>query len=192
MIANKILTSPNRKHIQAWGLGIVIFLALVAAFSYIPWLPGDDWENFVGAARRILAGDPLYGQIIVHDYYVYPPWVAVLLLPLAVLPQRVGSAVLSTLTLFVSLLLLRRWLPRPGLVKPFLMLLSPPIFYIIIHGQIDALILLGIFLPVEWWWLVAISKPQITLGLAAGVPPKRWIRAGLITTVVLVDRQSSK
>jgi hypothetical protein len=148
-------------------------------------MPGDDWELFAGAAQRVLSGNPIYGQIIVHDYYFNPPWVAVLLIPLALLPHRVGLAVLSTLTLFVSLLLLHRWLPKPGYIKPILMLLSPPIFYILIHGQIDTLILLGIFLPVEWWWLVAISKPQITLGLAAGVPPRLWIRAGVITFAVL-------
>lgn len=95
-------------------------------------------------------------------------------------------AVLSTVTLIVSLLLLRRWQPDTGLIKPFLVLISPPVLYILIHGQIDALILGGIFLPVEFWWLVALTKPQVSIGVAVGVPLYKWLYTGIITVVVIV------
>lgn len=181
----KNLGTTHRKRLQSWALGVLLFIFLVVVFTYSPWQPGDDWETFVEASRRVLTGGPLYGHVMVKYYYTNPPWLAILLMPLTLLPFNIGLAVLSAVTLVAPLLLLRRWESKPGLLKPLLALISPPILYILIHGQIDALILLGVFLPAELWWLVAITKPQVTLGLAAAVPVKRWFYTGLITAVVL-------
>jgi len=40
-------------------------------------------------------------------------------------------------------------------------------------------------LPAQWWVLVALTKPQAALGLLAGVPRARWLRAGLFTGLVI-------
>ena len=129
---------------------------------------------------------PLYGTSTAQGYHYYnPPWLAVLCIPLALLPFRLGWAALAAATLGVAVLLLRRWNGQTGLAKPVLVLLSPPLFYTILHGQVDLLIIGGVLLPAPWWALVALTKPQAALGLLAGVPRACWLRAGLLTGLVV-------
>lgn len=142
----------------------VLGLILVAAFSVAP-IPGrDDWRVFYSAGHRILSGEPLYGEpMYVGYYYFNAPWLAILMAPVSLLPYRLGLGVLSTSTLALTVLVVRRW--ESGLIKPVIALLSPPIFYILIHGQVDAIVLAGILLPSTCWGLVALAKPQVASGL---------------------------
>lgn len=181
------LTKRNRERAQTALLGVGVFALLVAVFLLSPWDGGDDWETFFGAARRLAdPARPLYGERITHAYYSNPPWLAALLLPLAALPFRTGWAILAAGTLVAAVVLLRRWDARPGLTKPVLVLLSPAILYTVMHGQIDVVILLGVLLPVEWWGLVALTKPQIAVGLAVMVPRRLWLQAAAIIGVALL------
>jgi hypothetical protein len=130
----------------------------------------------------------MYGSRITHDYYSNPAWLAVALIPLAILPEHIGWALLCALTLGAAILVLRHWSSdsAPGLVKPVLVLTSPAMFYTLMHGEIDVLIIAGVLLPAEWWLLTALTKPQVALALALGIPLRKWVRAGLILLVVLV------
>lgn len=173
--------------------GIVLALATVMTVGFAQLrVPGggDDWHSFSEAARRMvgIVPQPVYGPgLTTGTYYVYnPPWVIIVGLPILLLPYPWGWAVGCTATLFVGILLLRRWLPAPGIWKVGLLLLSPPMIYILLHGQIDVLLLGGLLLPVETWWLVALTKPQNTIGLAFGVPRGKWLRAGLILAGVVL------
>lgn len=174
-------TSTLRLPRQNAALVIVLFAVLVIAFLVGPWPGGDDWETFHGAARRVLSGESLYETRITHAYYSNPPWLAVLFVPLGVLPFKLGWAILSAASLGAALLLLHRWQPRAGIVKPVLVLLSPPMIYILMHGQIDVLVISGVWLPAQYWAVVALTKPQVAIGLIAGVPRAQWVRAGLLT-----------
>lgn len=163
---------------------VLLFILLTLVFALIPMAGGDDWETFRGAAQRLFSHAPLYGQKVTVSYYSNPPWVAALLSPLALLPAKWGWAALNSLNLIVLLFLTRRW--NQGLVKPILVLTSPASFYILLHGEIEPLILALIFLPRTWWPLAAISKPQIGLGLAFGVPREKLLAAVAATGGVLV------
>jgi len=166
------------------GLGLLFVLTLV--FYASPWEGGDDWETFHGAAWRILESEtPLYGEPVTHAYYFNPPWLAVALIPLALLPFRLGWAALAAATMAMAVVLLRRWERGTSLVKPILVLLSPPMLYTIMHGQIDVLIIGGVLLPVQWWALIALTKPQVTLGLLAGIPRRQRSRASLLAGLVI-------
>lgn len=175
------------------NVAIVVALAaaMIVGFAQIH-IPGggDDWQSFSFTARRLLHLDPgpVYNQVFTpgHYYFFNPPWVLIVLLPFLLLPYPWGWAVGCTLTTFLAVLLLRRLLPRPGLLKVAMLLLSPPTLYIYLHGQMDVLVLSGILLPVECWWLVALAKPQDTIAIAFGVPVSKWLRAGLITGGVIV------
>lgn len=161
-----------------------VFVLLVLVFLVSPWSGGDDWETFHGAARRVLAGEPLYGTRVTHAYYSNPAWLALLLAPFGLLPMRLGWAMMCAVTLMLSLALLHRWEPRSGLLKPVLILLSPPTVYILLHGQIDGIVISAVFLPVEWWVLAALIKPQVAIGLLGGVPRADWLKTALVTGVV--------
>jgi len=160
---------------------------LVLAFWFSPWPGGDDWETFHGAAQRLMEGDqPLYGTRITHAYYSNPPWLAALLIPLSLLPFKLGWAITASATLGAALLLLHRWQPQAGFVKPVLILLAPPMLYTLMHGQIDALIISGVWLPAECWGIVALTKPQVAIGLLAGIPRQHWLRAAAFTALLLI------
>lgn len=167
-------------------LFIVLFILgiLITVFALLPLPGGDDWETFRGASRRILDGSPLYGEKVTHAYYSNPPWVALLLIPLSLFPFQWGWAILAILSFFVIILVCRRW--RLDILKTTLVLISPAMFYLMLHGEIDAFTLAGVLLPQETWFLVAASKPQVAVGLILGVRKERLVKAFGITILVLV------
>lgn len=174
----------TRHSLMQWTLVGLAVLALILAFSLLPLPGGIDWETFVGAAQRVWTGQPLYGELVSdHSHFYNPPWVAVLLAPFAWLPFRLSWAMLAVASLVVMMALMRHW--QGGLVRTILVLLSPATIYILLHGEIDALALGGILLPQEWWVLVALTKPQVTIGLIFGVPRKKWLVSLAVTVAVL-------
>jgi len=100
-----------------------VLLILLLAFALVPIPGGDDWETFYGAARRILAGSPLYGSKITHAYYSNPPWLASFFVPLGLLPFRWSSSVVSIASLAIVALLALRY--KAGTFKLVLVLLPP-------------------------------------------------------------------
>ena len=157
------LTQKNKEIV----VGLLAFIVAVAGFSLVPLHGGDDWEVFRQAALRLFNAQPLCGEPVFQGFYFYnAPWLAVLLSPLALLPSKLGWAFLSVASLVLTLLVVRRW--QAGLIKPVLAILSPPMLYILLHGQVDALVLGGILLPTSVWGLVAFAKPQVAFGLAFG------------------------
>ena len=117
-------------------------------------------------------------------YYTYAPWLAVVISPLSLMPIRWGWAALCCVSLCITLILARRW--QTGLVRPTLAMASPAMAYIILHGQVDALILAGLLLPREWWLLVGLTKPQVTLGLIFGVGRQRIFRAAALSGLIFL------
>ena len=158
---------------------LLVFLILTLGFIFSPVATGDDWETFYGAARRILAGQNLYASPVTFAYYSNPPWVALSILPFSLLPFRWGWALLCTASFLAAQAVARRW--GLSLGKTALALLSPSMLYIVLHGQIDMLLLAGLWLPQAWWPLLALAKPQVAFGLLFGVPRSLWLRALLIT-----------
>lgn len=71
------LCLPRKRTIMGWEQTAAVVLILLLAFALVPIPGGDDWETFYGAARRILAGSPLYGSKVTHAYYSNLPWLAV-------------------------------------------------------------------------------------------------------------------
>ena len=181
-IVNQLRARITAKHFILLGL----FLLVVIAFWLGPWPGGDDWETFYYVSHRLIERSaPLYGERITHAYYSNPPWLAAGIIPLALLPFKWSWAIICTITIALSFLLLRRWEKRPSLLKILLVVLSPGMIYTILHGQIDILVISGVFLPASFWPLVAVTKPQGAIGLLFGVPRESWLRALLITIGVL-------
>jgi hypothetical protein len=167
-------------------LGILILGFLVTVFALVP-IPtgvGDDWETFKGSSERILTGTPLYGERVTHAYYSNPPWLAVLLIPLSLLPFQWGWSILCVTSLVLIVLLCRSWQIGPW--KTVLVLMSPATFYLLLHGEIDALVIAGLLLPKEMWFVVAATKPQVAIGLVLGVGRERIIKAIGITLLLFL------
>lgn len=172
-----------RQQIVLVGIAVLVLTVL---FGLFPMPGGDDWDFYRSAVQRMLSGQSLYtGKIGLNNVeYHYPPWVAVVLLPLGVLPHNWGRALLSALTFMVLVLVGRRYQLR--VVKQALVLLSPPMFYILLHGQIDALVLGILLLPESWRLILSITKPQVSIAFLFGTPRKDWLRAVIIAAAVTV------
>lgn len=167
--------------------GILIILAAAAVITtvvyYSPIHSGDDWGIYYRAAWRILTGVPLYDQPIGFGYYYNPPWVAAALIPLALLPERLGWALISCVTLGAITAVAMHW--QVGRLKLALILTCPATIYLLLHGQLDAILLATVFLPGAMWATMAFAKPQVTIGFLLGVPRSSWVRSGVIFAIVL-------
>src|SRR3990172_433459 len=94
-------------------LGII----LSVTFILTPIPVGDDWEVYYQAGRRVLTGDPLYGEPVYLGFYYYnAPWLAIMITPFTLLPPRWGWGILSALTLILTTRVVSKWEKR--LVKP--------------------------------------------------------------------------
>ena len=153
---------------QKSAIVALLFGALSLAFYLAPIQSGDDWETFRTGTLHILAGTSIYTPFLHTRYgmhvFANPPHVAFLLLPLAVLPERVGWAAVSALTLLALVALAYHW--RFPLTTLIAALLSPFVLYLLLHGQIDALLMASVLLPRWTWVAAALGKPQAVGGLA--------------------------
>lgn len=180
------LRKLNREQVQAGLIGAGAFALLVIVFLLSPWDGGDDWILFRIVAQNVLNGDPLYGSTVYLDrYYFNPPWIALIFIPATLIPARLGWALASAMSLVCGTALLKRWQSDTGYIKPALVLLSPAMLYIVLHGQIDMLVIAGVFLPAHWWGIVALTKPQVSAGLLPGIPRHKWLSAALLTALLI-------
>ena len=161
-------------------IGLIAFLILILGCLYYRYLPkGDDWETFYWAAKRLLNDKGLYGEKITFAFYSNPPWVAAILSPLTIFSERLSQVIITLLSLSAVGAVCKKL--GVSYFQTALVILSPPMIYVLIHGQIDALILAGFLLPSEFWLLVGISKPQTAVGLIFGIEKEKWLKTGLIT-----------
>ena len=179
LFARSAYITQHKKEVIVFTLGFVVITTM---FALAPLPGGDDWGFFQGAIQQLLQGNSLYTERYPSTLYHYPPWVAGLLIPAGLLPFRWGWAVVCTLSFAVAVLIARRF--NLNLIKQSLILLSPPMLYIFLHGQIDLLALAILFLPRSWWLIGSITKPQVTLAFIFGIPRKDWLKAGVIAAGV--------
>lgn len=159
------------------GIGFVLFLIVAALFYFSP-LDKGDWLTFYDAGIRVLHSENLYTTKTSFAWYSNPPWLAMLLSPLAAMGLRLGWSVLSALSIFSVVSVVRKF----GLDKSylFLLFLSPPFIYTVLRGQVDALLSFGLLLPGEWWSIVALTKPQTFGGLLFWGLQKHFVKTAFI------------
>jgi hypothetical protein len=93
----------------------------------------------------------------------YPPWMDLLFAPFRLLPPRWSLALANSLSLVsVATITFRqsRWGLVDGLFAALLALLSPLVWYLLWDGQIDGLVLLGLFF-LPWSIPLVLLRPQI-------------------------------
>lgn len=151
--------------------GLLITLLFIALVRYGP--VGADWYyTFRPVARGFIAGhthlydDPAYG-------YFNAPWLMVVLVPLALLPVRVGQAALTLLSLALVLVSLRTF--TRSMAVTALAVSTPFTVDLVLRGQVDAFALAGVVLTMRaleqrraWWlagglWLMSIKPLNVVL-----------------------------
>lgn len=141
-------------------VGCALITAMVVAVAlYLPF--ADDWHHtFRPAALQLLRGGAPYDL----ETYYNPPWALLPLVPLALLPENIGRAILFVLTLLSFTFVGVRLGARPLALG--LLLISPPAVQCFLTGNIDWLAALGLVLPPHIGLLFLLVKPQI--GAAVG------------------------
>ncbi len=158
-----MISKPTQKLSQGILLAVVVCAAIgVVGLFAIALPPAVDWDTvFRPAALKLASGQSPYGV----TGFFNPPWALIPLIPIAILPIRLGRAILlTTAILSFSYLLHRLGAKRLSIV---FILLSPPVLHGILNGNIDWLAMLGLVLPPYIGLLFIMIKPQIGVAVAA-------------------------
>ena len=163
-----------------------LLVAVSVVVVLIVWLVATSWnvrmldlENYVSASRMLWLGEDPYGSV---EFFA-PPWLALCLFPLIVLPPKLAVAVwlfVNVLAVGGAVALSTRWLCVTGrLRRMFLMgalpVLIPGVLFCYVTGQIVPLV--GLAMLFCAWrissgmvnWIVAIGllfatfKPHVVV-----------------------------
>ena len=167
----------KNKWFVVYGLGLFALLTYVISITSPPSI---DWEGaFYLAAQEVLHGRSPYNVI----NFLNVPWTLIPLLPLALLPVRLGSAILFLLNLSIYIYVAYRLGTRGVWIIVFL--LAPPVIHSLYLGNIDAFSLLGFVLPPQIGLFFVLMKPQVGLIMGLFWFGEAW-RSGGVRDVIRV------
>jgi hypothetical protein len=156
------------------GLVLVVGLIIVSwALSKI--LPrASDWADvYRPAAINLITGKSPYA---IHNY-VAPPWALFPIAPLAVLPERIGRVAVFWITIASFAFIVKK--NGANIFCIIALIVSYPVVYGLIYGQIDWLAMFGILMP-PWLGLIFLmTKPQIGIGVALFLGYEAWATGGI-------------
>ena len=172
-------------------------LVVVLAVAVAAGLRGDFTDLFVYryAGRAVLEGLAVYGtrDPVMGLPFTYPPFAAVAMVPLALVPQWLVDAVwagASTAALAAVVVLVRRTLgrPAPGWLVALVVVATlalEPVWQNLTFGQVNTLLMLAV--------LVDLLQPErrrsgVLLGLAAGLKLTPLV---FVVLLVLVGRRAT-
>jgi hypothetical protein len=116
--------------------------------------------------------------------FINPPWTLLPLLPLVVLPEKIGRAAYLVASVAGFGLAAARLGAKPASFAAFL--LSPPVLHCLVNGNVDWMPLLGFALPNWLGLLLVFIKPQMGLGIAIYWCVQAWRKGGLKRLVHLL------
>jgi len=145
-----------RGHIKAILCGIIFMCIVLFAWRFIGNSVGVDWRTiFRPATRELLAGNDPYNT----DQFMNAPWIFLLFVPLSLLPENLGMAILVVTGLCAYAYIAFKLKAKP--LGVIVILLSPMVLYNLIDGNIDWLALLGFVLSPQIGLFFLALKPQI-------------------------------
>jgi Glycosyltransferase family 87 len=133
-------------------IGILLAIALIPNFVRLATTDGlSDVRAYYDAATRLNGGQPLYDlatDVNASEFYRYPPLLAILFRPLALLPFGVAAAIWESLMVVAFIHTLRLL----GLRRPVLFalgILAFPITWSLLLGQAQVAVT----------WMLAVATP---------------------------------
>jgi hypothetical protein len=178
----------------AWLL-LIAALAATIGVAVAVWPLGPDYYyTYQQVSRRWLSGETRLYDARSRGFY-NAPWTLILTVPLSLFPVRIGNGLLNTMSLLSMLAAIRflRGSERAPIYALLLPLANLHTFDLLIRGQIDALVLLGVALG--WFatmnerplmlsmgfWLMSIKPQNVLLVIALFLwsirrwPLREWI-----------------
>ncbi len=155
----------------------LIVLCLMAAILtgvvavFLPF--GIDWHlTFRPASLAVLSGKSPYTV----DIFGLPPWGLLPFLPLALLPENIGRAIIFVASLVAFGFAAYRLGARPIALAAFL--ISPPVVHCLLNANVDWLPVLGFILPPQIGLFFVSVKPQVGFGVAVFWLVEAWRTGG--------------
>ena len=159
-------------------VALVSFVVVTAAVCIAAGsLLGYDFQAYVQAAERLLAGEPLYDPNVDvaggFAIYLYPPPFALLFVPFALLPEGVAVAA-WTLLLGAAVVAAALVMPVRREIRWLIVLLAAfdwPVLYSIKLGQVGPILLL--LFAIGWRWMdrPAVLAASIVAGAITKLQP---------------------
>jgi hypothetical protein len=145
--------------------------------------PAPDWLVFHPITLAFLHGANPYSLGNGWACVFEPFWTYILLTPLALLPYSISRVALFVVSLASFAYTAVRLSAKPWQVVMFL--LSFPVMGCLMTGNIDWLVLMGLWMPPQIGLFFVLMKPQIGIGLAIFWAAQAW-RAGHLRELVRV------
>jgi hypothetical protein len=154
----------NRQKLFFIGLGACLLIAFIwGIYQFVPGGTNNDWGlSFRPALLRMVSGSTPY--VPGKEQVLNPPWILAPLIPLALLPEKLGWTLLLVLNLISFGFVAFKLGAKP--ISTLFLLISAAFLLLLFQGQIDGLIILGFILPKPIGLFLLLGKPQIGLGVA--------------------------
>ncbi|HEY7126443.1 MAG TPA: hypothetical protein VH540_21060 [Ktedonobacterales bacterium] len=153
--------------LAAVGIGLIWALSIA-----LP--PGIDWhETFRPAALAVLHSASPYSV----KGFLNPPWAVLPFLPLALVPESIGRAIVFVGSATALGVTAYRLGARPLALAAFL--LSPIVMHGLLNASVDWLVLVGFILPPQLGLFFVIIKPQVGFTLVLFWLVEAWRKGGL-------------
>jgi len=155
---------------QLLGLGGLAIAMVVLVAIYLPF--AIDWHlTYRPAALALLSGRSPYTAGV---GYTNAPWALLPMLPLALLPEPVGRAILFVLSLAALAYTAYRLGAKPLALGAFI--LSPPVVNELLNGNVNWLVLLGFVMPPQIGLFLIAAKPHVGYTVAVFWLIEAWRR----------------
>lgn len=187
-----------RPAVIARGALIGASLAIYALVIVNAGLHHQDLDAYLGAARDVLHGKPLYATFLQHPFpdptlrpaYIYPPAFAVFIAPLGLLPSSLAAIVwmiANQAALAASAWIFQRWRRPPAWATAAIIAATVsfyPLWVDVAQGQANLMVL---FLVIAG--LVGVLRGDARLGAAIGVAAALKLTPALLLIWLLLDRR---
>lgn len=168
-----------------WSLIIAVATLLLAGLTLLLAnnLPfGVDWAwSIRPAALKLLNGQSPYEVAAAEEVFAGAPWALVPLMPLAVLPENLGRAILFLVSVTAFAVAAFRLGANPLTMGAFVA--SPPVVHCLLNANLDWMPVLGFTLS-PWLGLFFIAvKPQMGFVMAIFWLIESWRTGGIVKAV---------
>lgn len=183
-------TNKSRNILGIILIAVAFGLFVFAVYTFLPvhensnppvsWGWGIDWKRQSRiASLQVISGLNPYDRVI----RCLPPWIYVLISPIALLPPDLGSAVIFALTYFGYSFVLYRL--KPDLLMILAFVCNPFMYHNAVNANFDFLAVLGFILPPQIGLFLVLAKPQIGIAIAIFWLVEAW-RKGKAREVIRV------
>lgn len=167
----KTLTAAEKITLTVFAVILTTALLTYIAYTYLPvaenanppvtWGWGVDWKGTIRpGALDLISGRTPYTRVI----RCLPPWIYLIVAPIAALPPALGTAFMFALTYVIYALVLCRLKVNPWAIAAFL--LNSYLFTNARNGNVDEFAILGFILPPQIGLFFVLCKPQVGIGMA--------------------------